>query len=98
MYYAQADREENNPCIAEDVAKLDVIEVPQDDREIRTIKIGLFRAPRDWTAVHELDFRCETDGRINLEKVKREFGVEGICRVCSCSCFLDYSLTKTLDN
>jgi hypothetical protein len=58
--------------------------VPQEAvQHTKVIQIRLYRQPRDWNAVREMDFCCGPNGEINLENVGKEFGFEEACRVCS---------------
>ena len=47
------------------------------------VRIRLYRQPRDWSAVREMDFCCGPNGEVDLEKVRKEFGIEEACRVRS---------------
>jgi len=62
------------------------IETPEEDVHMedvrgKMVKIQLYRKPRDWVAIKEVTFFCESDGTISLEKIKWEFGIEGVYRV-----------------
>jgi hypothetical protein len=51
--------------------------------QTKVVRIRLYKQPRDWNAVCELNFCCETNGEVNLDKVGKELGIEEACRVCS---------------
>lgn len=74
-------------------------DVCMENIQLKIVKIRLYRQPRDWVAVHELNFCCEPNGAVNLEKVRHEFGVEGKCRVCPRFLWIQpHLISHTLDN
>jgi hypothetical protein len=52
-------------------------------QQTKVIRICLYRQPRDWNAVREMDFCCRPNGEVDLEKLGRELGIEEACRVRS---------------
>lgn len=59
----------------------------------KVVRIRLYRQPRDWNAVCELNFCCGTNGEVNLDELGKELGIEEACRVCS---YLDGRIQLTL--
>jgi hypothetical protein len=51
-------------------------------QQTKVIRIRLYKQPRDWNAVCEINFCCGSNGEVNLEEVGKELGIEEPCRVC----------------
>jgi hypothetical protein len=49
----------------------------------KVIRIRLYEQPRAWSAIRESNFSCGISGELDLEKVGKELGLEGACRMRS---------------
>ena len=68
--------------------------MPHAERD-HVIEIKLYKSPRDWKAIREIEFCCSSDGSVNLIEVAIKLGINGKCRVSMFMwCPLNIALTS----
>ena len=55
--------------------------------------VWLYRQAKDWHYVREVAFECNSDGNVDMYKLKEELGVDGNLQVCAENHTEDNSLT-----
>ena len=57
------------------------------------LRVWLYKQAKDWHYVREVAFECNSDGNVDLYKLKEELGVDGNLQVCAENHTEDNSLT-----